>query len=110
LFLLLLFQPLGIPALQPSQSTTPSTAHQQQLMDPSIVASLFSPPLGLSFSQVQQPSSALETHVSQQTKPPIIRSEFAKFDSLLQLLCESGNHDRSPIWSEDKLEGEDEEV
>ena len=28
----------------------------------------------------------------------------------MQLLCESGNHDRSPIWSEHKLEGEEEEV
>ena len=68
--LLLLFQPLGIPALQPSQSTTPYTVHQQQLTDTSFVTSLLSPPLGLSFSQVQQPSS-LAAHISQKTKPPI---------------------------------------
>ncbi|CAH3196504.1 unnamed protein product [Porites evermanni] len=71
----------GVSALQPSQSPSPSMACQQQLMNPSIITSLLLPLLGMSSSQVQQPSS-LTAHVPQKTKWSITRCEFVEFDSL----------------------------
>ena len=72
----------GVSALQPSQSPSPSMACQQQLMNPSLVTSLLLLLLGMSSSQVQQPSS-LTAHVPQKTKWSITRCEFVEFDSLL---------------------------
>lgn len=72
----------GVSALPPSQSPSPSMAHQQQLMNPSFAASLLLPLLGMSSSQVQQPSS-LTAYIPQKTKQSITCSEFVEFDSLL---------------------------
>ena len=62
--------------MQPSQSPSPSMAHQQQL------TGLLSPLLEMSSLQVQQPSS-LAAHILQKTKQSITGGEFVELNCLL---------------------------